>query len=206
MFAIGVSPKFYDHFWTFADSMAKLGPWCWKIHVVFCLHWQSVDRTQTQSGQWQRLHVSIAQKHIEVTELMRLNFISFFFSAFKPLTYEDFAEFHLDIDRILEEAGINPDDYRNSSPRMNKSFSLTIAHTLAMTFVLLTQSCIFWLFNKAHIVHRVMSSCGRKIGPHPKVWWNKGLWPLQFVGQGVAPQKKVGWEKPIQFWFQVAWH
>ncbi len=55
MFAIGVSPKFYDHFWTFADSMAKLGPWCWKIHVVFCLHWQSVDRTQTQSGQWQRL-------------------------------------------------------------------------------------------------------------------------------------------------------
>ena len=40
------------------------------------------------------------------------------FSAIKPLTYEDFAEFHLDINKIMRDAGINPDDYRNASPSL----------------------------------------------------------------------------------------
>ena len=60
---------------------------------------------------------------------------SVFFPVPEPVRFEDFAEFQLDIDRIMREHGMDPNDFRNGAGRTSSYGTVTCWTFLLVTYL-----------------------------------------------------------------------
>ncbi len=65
-----------------------------------------------------------------------IDYLHLYFSVPEPVRFEDFAEFQLDIDRIMREHGMNPDDFKNGSSRTSLSGMLTFLFCFLVAYLL----------------------------------------------------------------------